>query len=61
MFGRAEEITDRKLRAKIYQALGVKYFGSADHPKHKEIWRDVDDPTIVYMRLKKEDGFWWDY
>ena len=61
MFGRAEEITDRKLRAKIYRAMGVKYFGSADHPKHVEIWGEVDDPSSLYMRLKVEDGFWWEY
>ena len=61
MFGRAEEITDGKLRAKIYRAMGLKYFGSADHPKHVEIWGEVDDPSSLYMRLKAEDGFWWEY
>lgn len=60
-FGQAEEVTDLKLRARIYRALGVKYFGSADHPKHIEIWGEVDDPSAVYMRLKAEDGFWWQY
>ncbi len=61
MFGKAEEITDRKLQAKIYRAMGVKYFGSADHPKHIEIWGEVDEPSVVYIRLKVEDGFWWQY
>jgi general stress protein 26 len=61
MFGSAEEITDRKLRARLYQAFGKKYFGSADHPKHKEIWGEADDPSSVFMRLKPEDGFWWEY
>jgi nitroimidazol reductase NimA-like FMN-containing flavoprotein (pyridoxamine 5'-phosphate oxidase superfamily) len=61
MFGEAEEVTDKKLRAKIYRAFGIKYFGSPDHPKHVEIWGEVDDPSSVYMRLKPEDGFWWEY
>ena len=61
MFGQAEQVTDKKLRARIYLAFGKKYFGSADHPKHVEIWGEVDDPSSVYMRLKPEDGFWWEY
>jgi nitroimidazol reductase NimA-like FMN-containing flavoprotein (pyridoxamine 5'-phosphate oxidase superfamily) len=61
MFGQAEEVTDKKLRAKIYSALGEKYFGSADDPKHQEIWGEADDPETVYMRLKAEDGSFWEY
>lgn len=61
MFGQAEEVTAPKLRAKIYRALGEKYFGTADHPKHIEIWGEADDPQSVYMRLKAEDGSWWEY
>lgn len=61
MFGKAEEITDKKLRARIYRAFGEKYFGSASDPKHVEIWGEVDDPSSVYMRLKAEDGSWWEY
>lgn len=61
MFGQAEEVTDRKLRAKIYRALGEKYYGSANHPKHIEVWGAVDDASSVFMRLKAEDGFWWEY
>ncbi|MEK6320159.1 MAG: pyridoxamine 5'-phosphate oxidase family protein [Acidobacteriota bacterium] len=61
MFGAAEEVTDKKLRARIYQALGEKYFASVVHPKHVEIWGEVDDPSSAYMRLKAEDGFWWEY
>ena len=60
-FGQAEEIANRKLRAKIYRAMAVKYFGSADHPKHIEIWGEVDDASTVYIRLKSDDGFWWQY
>lgn len=61
MYGTAEEVTDKKMRARIYNALGEKYFGSADHPKHIEIWGELDDPGSVYIHLKMADGFWWDY
>ena len=61
MRGKAEEVTDKKLRARLYEAFGTKYFGSADHPKHKEIWGEVDEPGSVFIRLKAEDGFWWEY
>jgi nitroimidazol reductase NimA-like FMN-containing flavoprotein (pyridoxamine 5'-phosphate oxidase superfamily) len=61
MYGKAEEVTDRKLRGKLYRAFGEKYFGSASHPKHIEIWGEVDDPGSVYLRLKQIDGFWWEY
>jgi len=61
MFGQAEEVTDKKLRAKIYRALGEKYYGSADDPGHREIWGEVDDPATVYMRLKAEGGSYWSY
>jgi nitroimidazol reductase NimA-like FMN-containing flavoprotein (pyridoxamine 5'-phosphate oxidase superfamily) len=61
VFGEAEEVTDRKLRARIYRALGKKYYGSAENPKHIELWGEVDNPSLVYIRLKAEDGFWWEY
>lgn len=61
MHGTAEEITDRKLRAKVYRAFGEKYFGSADHREHEEIWGEVDDPETVFIHLDPEDGSWWDY
>ena len=61
MYGKAEEVTDRKLRVKLYRAFGEKYFGSDSHPKHIEIWGDVDDPGSVYLRLRHDDGFWWEY
>jgi general stress protein 26 len=61
MFGAVEEVTDNKLRARIYRAMGEKYFGSAAHPKHVEIWGEADDPSTAYMRLKPQDGFWWEY
>ncbi|HZM89428.1 MAG TPA: pyridoxamine 5'-phosphate oxidase family protein [Blastocatellia bacterium] len=61
MYGVAEEVTDQKLRARIYRALGEKYYGSATHPKHIEVWGEVDDLSAVFMRLKSEDGFGWEY
>ena len=61
MFGTAQEVTDKKLRAEIYRALAEKYFGSVDDPKHVEIWGEVDAPGSVYIRLNVEDGFWWEY
>jgi nitroimidazol reductase NimA-like FMN-containing flavoprotein (pyridoxamine 5'-phosphate oxidase superfamily) len=61
MHGEAEEVADRKLRRRLYAAFGRKYFGSAGHPKHKEIWGEVDDPGSVFIHLKARDGFWWEY
>jgi len=61
MFGTAKEVTNKKLRTQIYVALGKKYFGTADHPKHIEIWGKVDDPSSVYIELKAEDGSSWEY
>ena len=61
MYGIAEAVTDKKLRARLYREFGKKYFGRADHPKHVAIWGDVDDPGSVFIYLKTKDGFWWDY
>lgn len=61
IYGKAEAVTDKKLRARIYRAFGKKYFGSAEHPKHIEIWGEVDDPGSVFVHLKMKDGFWWEY
>jgi nitroimidazol reductase NimA-like FMN-containing flavoprotein (pyridoxamine 5'-phosphate oxidase superfamily) len=59
--GRAEEITDSELRARIHRALGEKYFGSNEHPKFIEIYGQADDAETVYLRLKAEDGISWEY
>ena len=61
IYGDAEAVTDKKLRAKIHREFGKKYFGSVDHPKHVEIWGEVDDPGSVFIHLKMKDGFWWEY
>jgi nitroimidazol reductase NimA-like FMN-containing flavoprotein (pyridoxamine 5'-phosphate oxidase superfamily) len=59
--GHAEEISDAELRATIYEALGVKYFGSSDHEKFVEVYGKVDDPATAYYRLKPEGGRSWEY
>ncbi|HWP44553.1 MAG TPA: pyridoxamine 5'-phosphate oxidase family protein [Blastocatellia bacterium] len=61
MCGRAETVTDPGLRAEIYRELGMKYFGSTDHPKFKEIYGEADDARTAYVRLKPEDGTSWEY
>jgi nitroimidazol reductase NimA-like FMN-containing flavoprotein (pyridoxamine 5'-phosphate oxidase superfamily) len=61
MHGAVEEVTDGKLRGRLYTEFGKKYFGSPDHPKHKEIWGEAEDPESVFIHLKAEDGFWWEY
>jgi nitroimidazol reductase NimA-like FMN-containing flavoprotein (pyridoxamine 5'-phosphate oxidase superfamily) len=61
MHGRVEEVTNRKLRARLYTAFGKKYFGSPEHKRHKQIWGEVYDPETVFIHLKATDGFWWAY
>lgn len=59
--GQAEEITDPDLRRKIYRMLGEKYYGSADDPEFVKIYGQADDGETVYLRLKAEDIFAWEY
>lgn len=59
--GRAEEVTDPDLRARVYNALGMKYFGSTEHPEFVKIYGQVDDPETVYARLVPEDVLAWEY
>ena len=59
--GHAEEVNDAALRAALYEALGVKYFGSPDHEKFVEIYGKVDEPATAYYRLKVEGGRAWEY
>ena len=61
MRGQAEEIHDGVLRARVYQALGQKYFDTSDHPKFLEIFGQADDPETVYVQLVPEDGLTWEY
>src|SRR6516165_7628754 len=59
--GRAEGIEDGALRAKAYQALGVKYFGSVDHPGFLELYGQQDDRTTTYFRLNPTTESSWEY
>jgi hypothetical protein len=59
--GRAELIGDSALRAKVYQALGKKYFGSVDHPEFIELYGDQDDRTTTYFKLNPESQSSWEY
>jgi nitroimidazol reductase NimA-like FMN-containing flavoprotein (pyridoxamine 5'-phosphate oxidase superfamily) len=61
MRGRAEEIRDVTQRARVYDALGKKYFGAADHARFVEIFGSVDDSATVYLWLAPEDGLTWEY
>jgi nitroimidazol reductase NimA-like FMN-containing flavoprotein (pyridoxamine 5'-phosphate oxidase superfamily) len=61
MRGHAEEVRDMTQRTKVYNALGQKYFGAADHPEFIQIFGHVDDAETVYVRLVPEDGLTWEY
>jgi nitroimidazol reductase NimA-like FMN-containing flavoprotein (pyridoxamine 5'-phosphate oxidase superfamily) len=60
MRGRAAEVRDAAERARVYKALGEKYFGSANDPKFVEIFGAVEDPESLYVRLMPEDAFTWE-
>jgi nitroimidazol reductase NimA-like FMN-containing flavoprotein (pyridoxamine 5'-phosphate oxidase superfamily) len=60
-WGHVDEVNDPDLRARVYQALGVKYFGSPDVQKFVEIYGKVDDRDTVYWKLIPEDGTSWEY
>jgi nitroimidazol reductase NimA-like FMN-containing flavoprotein (pyridoxamine 5'-phosphate oxidase superfamily) len=59
--GRAEEVRDAPARARVFEALGRKYFGTADHPEFVEIFGRVDDAETVYVRLVPDDASTWEY
>ena len=59
--GHAEEVRDATMRARVYEALGRKYYGTPDQAKFIEIFGRVDDPETVYLRLVPEDGLTWEY
>jgi hypothetical protein len=61
MRGRAEEVRDAAERARVYEALGRKYFGTAEATEFVEIFGHVDDPDTVYVRLVPETGLSWEY
>ena len=59
--GRAAEVRDATVRARVYDALGKKYFDTAEDAKFIEIFGRVDDPHTVYLQLIPEDGLTWEY
>jgi nitroimidazol reductase NimA-like FMN-containing flavoprotein (pyridoxamine 5'-phosphate oxidase superfamily) len=61
MRGRVEEVRDATWRARVYDALGQKYFGMTNHPQFIETFGRVDDVDTVYLRLLAEDGLTWEY
>jgi nitroimidazol reductase NimA-like FMN-containing flavoprotein (pyridoxamine 5'-phosphate oxidase superfamily) len=61
MHGRAGEVTDAAERARVYDALGKKYFGQADDPQFIEIFGFVDDAETTYLHLTPEQGLTWEH
>jgi nitroimidazol reductase NimA-like FMN-containing flavoprotein (pyridoxamine 5'-phosphate oxidase superfamily) len=61
MRGRAEEVHEATERARVYDALGQKYFGTAEDAEFIEIFGPVDEPETVYVRLVPDDGLTWEY
>jgi nitroimidazol reductase NimA-like FMN-containing flavoprotein (pyridoxamine 5'-phosphate oxidase superfamily) len=59
--GSVEEVSDPRMRARIYRALGEKYFGSADHPGFVELYGQADNAETAYMKLKADGLFAWEY
>src|SRR5262245_53714755 len=51
MRGLAEEVREASGRARVYDALGQKYFGTADEAEFINVFGQVDDPESVYVRL----------
>jgi len=61
MCGRAEEVRETTGRARVYDALGQKYFGASNDPQFIEIFGAVDDAETVYLRLIPENGLTWEH
>jgi nitroimidazol reductase NimA-like FMN-containing flavoprotein (pyridoxamine 5'-phosphate oxidase superfamily) len=61
MRGQATEVSDTAERARVYEALARKYFGTLNHAQFIAIFGRVDDPETVYLRLVPEDGLTWEY
>jgi len=59
--GRAAEVRDATVRARVYDALGKKYFDTPEDAKFLEMFGRVDDPATVYLQLIPEDGLTWEY
>ena len=61
MRGRAAEVREVSERARVYEALGLKYFAAADHAEFVNIFGQVDDPETVYVRLVPDAALTWEY
>ena len=61
MRGHVEEVQEATVRARVYEALGRKYFGVPNDPQFITIFGHVNDPETVYLRLVPEDGLTWEY
>lgn len=57
-WGTAEPVTDRRLHRRAFRALGMKYFGSTDHPTFLELYAQ---PESILIRLAPRRFFTWDY
>ena len=58
---RQEQVREATRRARVYEALGTKYFSTPEHAKFIEIFGRVDDPETVYLQLVPGDGLTWEY
>jgi hypothetical protein len=61
MRGQAEEVRDAAWRAKVYDALGKKYFGAADDAQFVNIFGQADDPETVYVGLTPNAALTWEH
>ena len=61
MRGRAEEVREAAWRARVYDALGQKYFGAADDAEFIKIFGQADDPDSVYVRLIPDAALTWEH
>jgi nitroimidazol reductase NimA-like FMN-containing flavoprotein (pyridoxamine 5'-phosphate oxidase superfamily) len=61
MRGQAEEVRDAAGRARVYDALGKKYFGAADDAEFINIFGQVDDTETVYVRLLPDAALTWEH
>ncbi len=61
LYGRAIEVTEAATRARVYAALGRKYFQTPEHPRFIEIFGPLDEPATVYLRLVPAGGRTWEY
>ena len=56
-----KKVREASARARVYDALGTKYFGATDHAEFINVFGQVDDPDTVYVRLVPDVGLTWEY